>query len=83
MVHPQARPRTVIEHTGLRHTLTTMEDNNGCRESPLIGSTPVLGSLFVQTVFWRAVAYLSWALVSLLTIRMFDSVALFGLISAA
>ena len=60
-----------------------MEDNNGCRESPLIGSTPVLGSLFVQTVFWRAVAYLSWALVSLLTIRMFDSVALFGLISAA
>jgi len=43
----------------------------------------VLGSLFVQTVFWRALAYLSWALVSLLTIRVFDSVELFGLISAA
>lgn len=60
-----------------------MEESNGCRESPLIGSTAVLGSLFLQTVFWRAIAYLSWALVSLLTIRMFDSVELFGLISAA
>lgn len=43
----------------------------------------VLGSLFVQTVFWRALAYLSWALVSLLTLRVFESVELFGLISAA
>ena len=60
-----------------------MEESNGCRESSLIGSTAVLGSLFLQTVFWRAIAYLSWALVSLLTIRMFDSVELFGLISAA
>jgi len=49
----------------------------------LIGYPVVLGSLFVQTVFWRALAYLSWALVSLLTIRVFDSVELFGLISAA
>lgn len=43
----------------------------------------MLGSLFVQTVFWRALAYLSWALVSLLTLRVFESVELFGLISAA
>ena len=49
----------------------------------LVGSAAVLGSLFVQTVFWRALAYLSWALVSLLTIRVFESVELFGLISAA
>lgn len=43
----------------------------------------MLGSLFVQTVFWRALAYLSWALVSLLTIRLFESVELLGLVSAA
>jgi hypothetical protein len=83
MARPQAGPMTEIERTRLLHGHPTMEDSNGCRESPLIGSTAVLGSLFVQTVFWRAIAYLSWALVSLLTIRMFDSVELFGLISAA
>jgi hypothetical protein len=60
-----------------------MEDSDGCRQSPLIGSNRVLGSLFVQTVFWRALAYLSWALVSLLTIRVFESVELLGLVSAA
>ena len=83
IAHPQARPRTETERTRLLHGQPTLEDSNGCRQSPLIGSSEVLGSLFVQTVFWRAVAYLSWALVSLLTIRVFDSVELFGLISAA
>lgn len=40
-------------------------------------------SIFVQTVFWRAASAASWALVSLLTIRFFDSVEQFGVISPA
>lgn len=40
-------------------------------------------SIFVQTVFWRAASAVSWALVSLLTIKLFDSVEQFGVINPA
>lgn len=40
-------------------------------------------SIFVQTVFWKAASAVSWALVSLLTIRLFQSVEQFGLVSPA